>query len=335
MKAASVVIPFALLFAEVCCSPNPPADPAPLKAPNRIVYVAAKGIEGTKGGRFGDIVVQDMDSRQRFSVTSDDYYDDFPHWSPDGMKIVFVSARETADRQRTLLGVSARVHLFVFDINTMMVKRIGGALERELGDEFTATLTLENFCWWHTADTLLVANDNMLLKYVVSTDSVIPVRWFSKFVSLFFLTPNKDFTRVAFEFSLADTSGAGIATWDPERDCLAIVTQPQEFLAMKGWSCDGDTLLFISSSPRSVYSVRSGAVTDQNLEPRLDQTRQYSQDVFYSKGMVLSRSWSIPGNRVAVDLYLYEYPNGKMVQLTDDNLEKDRVDVFEKSGAGK
>ena len=58
-------------------------------------------MDATRPGQFS-LYVMNADGSGRRRLTTHDGFDSFPHFSPDGTKLVFISNREGADPRRDL-----------------------------------------------------------------------------------------------------------------------------------------------------------------------------------------------------------------------------------------
>lgn len=97
---------------------------SPLK--NCLLYIEdISGTEGVSAGKFGDIVIFNLDTKKKEILTDDYYYDASPTYSRYGHKIVFESKRET---QTMLSGLANPSRLFSIDLKTGKISNLSESL---------------------------------------------------------------------------------------------------------------------------------------------------------------------------------------------------------------
>jgi WD40 repeat protein len=121
-------IPVLLVFAYIVFAgldlsgkvyPDPPDDFDPH---NKAVFIEdVRGKNGIRDFDFGDIVILDLTTRQRYQVTHDKNYDISPCWSPDGQYIIFESKRSD---DSPILGLSRKSHIYIVEIKTGKITQV-------------------------------------------------------------------------------------------------------------------------------------------------------------------------------------------------------------------
>ncbi len=73
---------------------------------NAAIFIEADSTDGPLSGKFGDIVIQDLNSGKKFYLNSDTYYDGHPVLSTDRKGVFFFSKRTGSDFSRKIAGLS-------------------------------------------------------------------------------------------------------------------------------------------------------------------------------------------------------------------------------------
>ncbi len=73
---------------------------------NAAIFIEADSTDGPSAGNFGDIVIQNLNSRKKFYLNSDTYYDGNPILSSDRKGIYFFSKRTGSTFSRKIAGLS-------------------------------------------------------------------------------------------------------------------------------------------------------------------------------------------------------------------------------------
>jgi dipeptidyl aminopeptidase/acylaminoacyl peptidase len=124
------------LYPEGRVYPKPPKDFNPH---NKVVFVEdVMGKNGIMDFNFGEIVILDFGTGERFQITHDREYDNHPCWSPDGQQIIFESKRSKEDHP--LVGLSRASHLYIIDIKSGSIRQI----DKNFKNKFSNQLGSEN-----------------------------------------------------------------------------------------------------------------------------------------------------------------------------------------------
>ncbi len=109
---------FGLIFMLVACKEQLPSDFDPL---GKLVYVEAlDNKDGLMSGEFGEIFVVDPKTKQKFRLTYDNLFDEYPTWFPDGSKVMFTSRRTGKDRFKDLTDPS---RIFEVELKSLKVQQ--------------------------------------------------------------------------------------------------------------------------------------------------------------------------------------------------------------------
>ncbi|MCB0747939.1 MAG: hypothetical protein KDC90_10805 [Ignavibacteriae bacterium] len=109
------------------------------------------GIGGTMSGSFSDIVTFSPTLKKHYILTSDNYFDECPTYSPKTNKIYFESKRE---EYHPAVGLTSPTHLYELDLRTKSIELIDD-------EEFREAYSFNNKIDLHTP--LIDSEGNLLL----------------------------------------------------------------------------------------------------------------------------------------------------------------------------
>lgn len=81
-----------------------------------ISYVEARTEKGNLSGEFGDIVILDYESGQKYKISDDEFYDSKPSLSPDNKQILFFTNRDRSSFQLKMNSAGFPFQLYVFSV---------------------------------------------------------------------------------------------------------------------------------------------------------------------------------------------------------------------------
>ena len=103
----------------------------PDKISGMLLYIEdLNGDGGSMDGDFSDIVAFDIDKKQRYILTNDSYYDDFPTYSKSSNRIYFESKREN---YIPVLGMSSKSGIYYLDLTKKTIKSFSKEEKDNLG----------------------------------------------------------------------------------------------------------------------------------------------------------------------------------------------------------
>ena len=112
-----IVIFFLLVFILICCSKQIDKN---INMQNKILCIEdINNVEGLYGGNFGDIVVYDADTFERFILTNDKYFDYSPTYSKKYNIIMFESLRN----YQTYTGLTSQRDLLILNLNNFNINK--------------------------------------------------------------------------------------------------------------------------------------------------------------------------------------------------------------------
>jgi len=137
---------------------------------NVAVYVESKTPkEEITADRFGDVVILNLDTKERAKITHDEFVNEFPTLSPDRKLIVFASLREGDPELLKIVGMGGPRKLYAYEIETGRLRYYAPHLDDRYPDIMSR---FHQIRWSPVLPELFFASGNMILAVSRNEDSL-------------------------------------------------------------------------------------------------------------------------------------------------------------------
>ncbi len=333
-KVFMAYIPVILVFAYIVFAgldlsgkvyPDPPDDFDPH---NKAVFIEdVRGKNGTSDFDFGEIVILDLATGERYQVTHDKNYDTSPCWSPDGQYIIFESKRSD---DSPILGLSRKSHIYIVEIKTGKITQV----DKDFQKKFPNLVGEESyFPIWNPVDQDVIAfatkvdHDQgfSILQYNFKRDEIKTL-----------VPPGKLFWDVDMMWSpdgryIAINHGlrSKAFLYDVKKETLQQLYKQIDVANVTGFSKDSKYLFIrgIYVSPRRVMALRYDLDSDE-----YDPLFSSFSDIFYSIRIIFQDNdlfyiASTPREKSIRQLYISN-SNQDLEAITKDQHDKEGFMIY-------
>lgn len=273
---------------------------------------------------FGDIVVLDPGTGDKYYVTQDSFVDEFPAISSDGKKIFFASARDDNPVTLGLLGLSVPRELYVFDIDSRQVRPFAHRLQRRHFDQMSRFVSL--VCMSDGSGLLYTEGENEVFGINSLGDSLRRVVQFPEDDMIDVLSPSPDGKWLAIRYQRNQGSESGVSLVDLRRGLIrTVVVSNRKLLRLGGWSPDSRFLILPQGIFKDTAFVLFDCVSWKSSPVTLPLTQ---------KGLSINETHFLDSDRLVfllendgevstlTDLMVFELSSRKLVALTTDGYLK-------------
>ncbi len=227
-----------------------------LLAPVRIAYVEIHESEDDSK-RSRDVIVQALDSWERFFVTKDNYINEYPAFSPGGQLLAFASARLENNVLQRALGDAAPRGFYVFNLLEGTTYELGRELRISRVSEFPYPVGL---CWSKDGSSLLFSNlSNRIYAISAAGDSlrVVMEARDVKMMPMLALSPAGDV--IAFQYQREYSGPFGIGLFHLGDSSFSPIIESCSYVSICSWMRNGQQLMFVDSILK-VYDLEKDAI---------------------------------------------------------------------------
>jgi hypothetical protein len=249
-------------------------------------YIEARSDAGLFASPFGDVVVLDLRTGERRSMTHDTFYDERPSWSSDGKAIRFLASREGGEKYLGLTGLSAKRQLYEINLESGETEKLA---EGMCGTSENNSPPLTMYGRLYDGSVLMRDGDRKLIQMDVPShnckvivEGFTPGRIYDVWIS-------QDGYSAALQYTTRPPGGPlregveGLVVLGVKDSKLVPIVDSALTIIVEGWSQDG----------KSLYYFTGGQMLSLNLVTLKSapiQMPKKAMDVFGSDLVVL------PGN---------------------------------------
>jgi len=286
-----------------------------------VVYVEAKTDEGIYAGAFGEVVILNIDTKEKYYITNDNYFDNLPKWSPKGDSIVFLTNRVGNDFSLKVKGVAGPHNLFLY---SLLEKKLSKAeipfqIERP---EYLRT-KIYNFDWLSKLN-LISFRDFQNTFYTCKLDGEKLFEINNHEIrTIFTIKYSNNCKNIVFDFQGSDDiNNSGLRILNLTDSSSSISLHLPNISTLFGWSLDDGYIYFSELNKIKRYDLSKNEITDfYIIEEKLEilEWIQLSEDEF----IILAEY-----EQKVAEIGILNVKKNQIIWLTDDKKEKEGLDLF-------
>ena len=237
------------LICSVCCScraqhksDSNASNISVLHAKNVIAFVEAHTLgEDITAGDFGDVVLLDIDTKNKYYVTDDPFLDFNPAISPNRRFVAFASRRTGPRSLLKAMGLAGARAMYIFDVRDQALHRFAGdVLARQDLDLY---MRFDGLIWSYSGKSLYFANwTNKIFELSARGDSMWVVATIPNIEGINHIFPSRDDSLIAYSYIRNNLSG-GIGVVNIRTNKCKEIVGGNGQLQVGGWLPDGRQLL--------------------------------------------------------------------------------------------
>ena len=305
---------FALLYS---CGQVHVEKSAPVTG-NLILFLEARGSDGLLSHPFGDVVLMDVDKREKYFLTDDRFFDYSPTISPDGRMVLFDSNRVGGPLALKVKGAGGPHEVYVYEIDKQTSRRVDSQTSRK--HRSLVSGLFQQLRWHPEGRSALFVEENALVQWDITSDSV----WvFKRF---------EGFSRI-LDYSLSVHGDSVLALLSSEKGLTAIlynrrddrtVILPDSLSFASRWINGGQTL-FGWENGFVEYDLSIGA-RRKFRTPQFVIEHVAGGSVHLLDGRIVVLA-SKDRDGVPDNLLIYDPKDGSAEWLTNDSEEKGQLSL--------
>lgn len=286
---------------------------------HKIAYVEEhKPYDGTPNGEFGDVVLFDLQTKQKYYVTDDSYLDASPCISPDGRFVVFASKRLGNPALLQVEGVAGRRELYIFDTTTKSTRRFAELVQKKYSNQMYDFTSLA----WAGKQSLLFSQGNEVFILSTYEDSLWRLAHLDTTLDInsFFINPKKDL--IALSSMNYDSLYSVVSLINIERGSTSTILKVKRWAKVQGWTSKGEAFLISAASKDTsflLYQVHQRKLRPLRI-PGEGVDFNSSEALFLSNDTLLVLAARLPSRQT--DLLLFDMNSNAIEWLTNDPYTK-------------
>lgn len=316
VKSLNCIIVFSFLVS-ISCNSQVNVDYTKIK--KKIVYVEEhKKGSGINNNSFGDVVIFDLDTRKKYKITDDNYFDKAPLFSPDGKYLLIQTLRD----DDMFGGIGGPYELFLYNLADLSSKKLQIPYQLDRPEYMRYTLEYINF----TKDNnLMFTLRNQVVKYYLGTDSleaqfVIDDDYnsYNKMIYDIILSPENN--KVVFGYTFRDKLDLNLGFYSFHDSSFNIVKRNVQEIYC--WSKD-ETALLVGTGGIIRYNINKNEST-----LLYDDTEKLTiRDCKYLDNENVVCLVGNENREYSCELAIYNLKTKTFDFLTNDGLQKEYLDV--------
>lgn len=326
-------IAFLILLSFVSCNRYNSTDEESLqeisKSKKIISYIEANDKTeyiSSKNGGFGDIILYDLETNRKYSVTNDNHYEEYLSFSPDGKKLLFTSTRDNSyslNRKSDYRGFNK---LFYFDLESNEIKNFRSKLY--------VIPNVRNFIglsWSQNA--IYFEDEKKIYKLKDSGDSIKSLLNLEDFFSTnLSVSPDSKHIVISYHLTGRNSTEFRLGLMNLAKDSLYILKQQQErFVYSGGWSPDGKSFLFFENLGEEyglfIYNIES-KLTRKLSVPGLGDDFLLSDYCFVNSKEIVMICFKDYDQHTESDVALFNLETGSFKFITENKKHKRYLAVW-------
>lgn len=320
------------------CAQNSVERSVPKDSKHLAVYVEAKSkSRGISSGEFGEIVVLDIDTKIKYYITRDNFYDTDPKFSPDGFRILFQSNRDQDITTLKIKGMSGPYNQYIYDLEKGTISKVNILYETNRPKEYRSTL--RNIGWLPKGDEIYFNfNHNEIYIYDLLTNKIETVYTFPDFniIDNISLSQSNLFA-FSFRNDLLTFENSGLAIYNREGDSTDIFSS---YSTTIGEWAGADEKIPFRGGKETNFSIMEYDYESKTSKKLFEFPRNLNlvSQLFYvgdDKIVFLAgeveKEYQEGKERLLFknnEIILYDLNTNKFEWLTNEMLEKEALDVI-------
>lgn len=232
-----------ILLSNLSCSQKRIESAEVLNGKRLVVFVEERNSnDGIWGGEYGDIVIMDLDTKQKFYITDDYYFDTNPIFSPDGKNVIFQSSRDEDKLTLQIKGIGGPHYIYIFNLESRHLHRIDIIYQKERG-QFKSTI--ENIGWIPGEDSLYFGiRDSKIYKCGANGGESRVIKEFKEITHVYNVSVSRD-NQFIFAFNGGiKIKDKGVAFYNYDNDNLMIITRGTDYV--RDWMIHSSKFIYAS-----------------------------------------------------------------------------------------